>query len=120
MMLASGSTISHFHILEKIGEGGMGVIYKARDQRLDRIVAIKTISSQAVVSDEHLRRFLQEARSTSSLNHPNIVTVYEVDTINELTFIAMEFIEGRTLREELRARKMNVLQAVRHAIAISD
>src|SRR5207302_5002414 len=93
--LATGSRLSHFEILEKLGEGGMGVVYKARDLRLDRLVAIKVLPEKAVANAEREARFVQEAKSASALNHPN--TVQEIDTVGDVTFIAMEFVDGRTL-----------------------
>src|SRR6266478_4907573 len=96
-----GTTISHYKILEKIGEGGMGVVYKAQDLKLDRPVAIKFLPSHLSASEENKTRFMQEAKSTASLNHPNILSVYEVDEQNGSMFFAMEYIEGTTLKKHI-------------------
>ena len=92
-----GKTISHYQIVKKLGEGGMGIVYQARDTRLDRFVAIKVLSARTATDLERKLRFVQEAKSASALNHPNIITVYDIDTSGELAFIAMEYIDGKTL-----------------------
>src|SRR5260370_17753818 len=92
-----GKMLRHYRIDVKIGEGGMGVVYKAWDTHLDRPVAIKVLASEAVANPERKRRFVQEAKSASALNHPNIVTVYDVDNVDGVDFMAMEFINGHTL-----------------------
>src|SRR5216683_4387638 len=92
-----GRTLSHYEILEKLGEGGMGVVYKARDTHLDRFVAIKVLSAQAISNPERKRRFVQEAKSASALNHPNIITVYDISNDGDIAFIAMEYVDGKTL-----------------------
>src|SRR5437867_6833955 len=91
-----GNTISHYKILEKLGEGGMGVVYKAEDTKLDRFVAIKFLSSHLTTSAEVKARFLQEAKAAAALNHPNILSVYEIDEQTGSLFLVMEFIEGQT------------------------
>src|SRR5450631_2544908 len=95
--ISPGSKLSHFEILEKLGEGGMGVVYKARDLRLDRLVAIKVLPEHLVATPERQARFEQEAKAASSLNHPNIITVHEIDQAEGVTFIAMEYVDGKTL-----------------------
>jgi serine/threonine-protein kinase len=97
-----GETLSHYNILAKIGEGGMGVVYKARDTRLLRDVAIK-ILPQKFVSDEKVRlRFIHEAQAASALNHPNICIVHDIDKYKDINFIVMEYIIGKTLRDLLK------------------
>lgn len=91
--------LGNYEIVGQIGEGGMGVVYKARDVRLDRFVAVKTLVAERRLEERRKRRFSQEAKAASALNHPNIVTIYEIDHANGFDFIAMEFIEGRSLRE---------------------
>jgi eukaryotic-like serine/threonine-protein kinase len=113
-----GTTISHYTILEKLGEGGMGVVYKARDTRLDRIVALKFLPAHVSVNEETKARFLQEAKAAAALNHNSICTVYGVDEYDGKMFIAMEFIEGGTLRERLPYAKIE--DAVGAAIQIGE
>ncbi len=93
----TGKSIAHFDILEELGRGGMGVVYKARDQRLDRVVALKLLPPDTTNNPDRHRRFVQEARSASALNHPNIVHVYEIGESDGVSFIAMEHVQGKTL-----------------------
>jgi tetratricopeptide (TPR) repeat protein len=93
-----GQTIAHYQILDKLGEGGMGVVYKARDTHLDRFVAIKVLPPEKVADPERKRRFGQEAKAASALNHPNIITIHDISESEAGQFIVMELIEGRTLR----------------------
>jgi serine/threonine protein kinase len=92
-----GQQLSHYTIVSKIGEGGMGAVYRAIDSRLNRTVAIKVLPPAAGADPDRQRRFVQEAQSASALNHPNIVHIYDIDTAGEVTFIAMEFVDGRPL-----------------------
>ncbi len=100
-----GQTISHYNILEKLGEGGMGVVYKAQDTKLDRMVAIKFLPPHLSASADNKARFLQEAKATAALNHPNILNVYEIDEKENGMFFAMEYLEGRTLRSHISGLK---------------
>ena len=115
-----GRTLSHYRIVEKIGEGGMGVVYKARDTHLDRFVAIKLLQPHLVDDAERRRRFVQEAKAASALNHPNIVTVHDIDTAEDVTFIAMEYVAGKPLDEVLRRKGMRVGEALGYAIQVAD
>src|SRR3989339_230672 len=98
-----GKTISHYHILEELGRGGMGVVYKAQDTKLDRLVAIKFLTTHSSNDEENNARFLQEAKAAASLNHPNILSIYEIDKDDKNQFIVMEFIEGDVLRSLLKS-----------------
>jgi len=115
-----GSTLGHFKILEKIGEGGMGVVFKARDMHLDRFLAVKVLSEGAAKNPERRLRFIQEAKSASALNHPNIVTVYDIDQHNGAYFIAMEYIEGNTLEHVMGRQPLGLSETLGYASQISD
>ena len=91
----------HYEVSEKLGAGGMGVVFGARDLTLGRAVAIKVLHGSASDEPERLARFEQEARSASALNHPNIVTIYEIGSVDGIRYIAMELVEGKTLRQLL-------------------
>src|SRR6266849_3965245 len=93
-----GTTISHYKILEKVGEGGMGIVYKAQDLKLDRPVAIKFLPTHLSASVENKARFVQDAKAAALLNHPNILSVYEIDEQDDSAFLVMEFISGKTLK----------------------
>src|SRR5438034_470899 len=90
----SGRTLSHYTVGDTLGHGGMGVVYKAYDNRLQRTVALKALPQEFVFEDERKRRFLQEARAASALNHPNIVTIHDIDTSDGVAFIVMEMVDG--------------------------
>ena len=92
-------TISHYKILEKIGEGGMGVVYKVQDTKLDRFLALKFLPPHLTVKDTDKARFLQEAKAASAINHPNVCIIHDIQEHDERQFLVMEYVEGKTLRE---------------------
>jgi serine/threonine-protein kinase len=117
--LAPGTLVGHYEIVSMVGSGGMGRVYLARDTKLGRKVALKTLTVNSVYDERALHRFEQEARTASALNHPNILTIYEVDQVNGIHFIVSEFVEGPTLRERLRAGRIEPKEAVDIAIQIA-
>jgi len=120
MPLAAGTRCGPYEIISLLGTGGMGEVYRARDPRLGRDIAIKFLPDNLAIGGERLDRFEQEARSASALNHPNIVTIYEFGHVDSTQYIAMEFIEGRTLRELLGCGSMPVLKVIQIAAQIAD
>jgi eukaryotic-like serine/threonine-protein kinase len=107
-----GQTVGHYHILSAIGAGAMGEVYLARDSRLDRQVALKVLPPQFTRSRERVARFRREAKAASALNHPNIITIYDIGEIGGIWFIAAELIEGVTLRQRLAAGRMELAEAL--------
>jgi serine/threonine protein kinase len=120
MTIAAGSRLGPYEVLSSLGTGGMGEVWKARDTRLARTVAIKVLSVRFSVDSEALVRFEREARSASALNHPNIVTVYEVGEAGGVSYISMELVEGATLREILEEGPMPLRKVLPVAAQIAD
>ncbi len=115
-----GTTIDRYHVVEKIGQGGMGVIYRAQDTLLGRSVALKVLPSDKIADHERRERFFLEAKSASALNHPGIVTVYDVLNIDGQDVLVMELVEGQTLEEVLAGKRLGLGQALTLAISIGE
>jgi eukaryotic-like serine/threonine-protein kinase len=115
-----GQTLGHYRIEAKVGEGGMGVVYKALDTHLDRRVAIKVLRPETLADPERKWRFVREAKSASALNHPNIITVYDIETSSGLDFIAMEYVRGRTLDQLIGRKGLALGEALNYGIQAAD
>jgi eukaryotic-like serine/threonine-protein kinase len=116
----TGTTLGHYQILEKLGEGGMGVVYKARDTHLDRFVAVKVLPPQAVADPDRKRRFIQEARAASALNHPNIVTIHDIAQQDGVDYMVMEYVDGKTLSALIGRKGMPLDEFLPVAIQSAD
>ena len=119
-----GQTLGHYRVESKVGQGGMGVVYRAIDTRLHRKVAIKVLPPEAVADAERKKRFIREARAASALNHPNIVTIHEIDTApvdgRPVDFIVMEYVEGKTLDQIAARKRLPIPEALKYAVQTTD
>src|SRR5215470_11183719 len=120
MKVIREESIAHYRILEPIGAGGMGAVYKAYDKKLQRVVALKVLPPEYVAQQDRRRRFFQEARAASALNHPHILTIYEVGEDEGRPYIAMEYVEGETLRQKIRAKALQLKETIDIAIQIAS
>ncbi len=118
--LSPNTKLSHYRIVSKIGEGGMGEVYLAEDTQLDRKVAIKFLAEEFIRDEDRLRRFVQEAKAASALNNPNILTIHEIGEADGTRFIASEYISGLTLREKIEARTLDLQETLEISIQIAS
>jgi serine/threonine protein kinase len=115
-----GRRILHYEIVELLGRGGMGVVYKALDRHLDRHIAIKILPPDKIMDANRKRRFIQEARTASALNHPNIVHIYDIGEADDIQFIVMEYVTGKTLDQIIGRKGLRLNDALQYAVQIAD
>src|SRR5207253_5152087 len=120
MTIAIGTRLGRFEIRSKIGQGGMGEVYLAQDTKLDRKVALKILPADVAAHPDRMKRFVQEAKAASGLNHPNIITIHEIDETDSITFIATEYIDGETLRERMRNAPMKLAEILDVAAQVAS
>ncbi len=115
-----GKEIKHYKVEELLGKGGMGIVYRALDQKLNRPVAIKVLKADLTANPDRLRRFMQEARAAASITHPAIAQVYDIDEVDDITFIAMEYVDGQTISRLIANQELDLLGAVEVALQVAD
>jgi serine/threonine protein kinase/TolB-like protein/Tfp pilus assembly protein PilF len=115
-----GQSLGHYRILSLLGKGGMGEVYRARDTKLDRTVALKLLPAELAANQERMRRFVREAKAASALNHPHVATIYEIGEAGGVSFIAMEYVEGRTLAAEINGRPLDAAKVIEIAAQVAD
>src|SRR5436190_15266594 len=120
MSLSAGAKLGRYEVRSKLGEGGMGEVYLARDTQLDRDVALKILTADVARDQQRLHRFLQEARAASALSHPNVAHIYEIGEVEGTHFIAMEYIEGESLDKKIAGRPLRLPEQIEYAIQIAD
>src|SRR3954464_8717646 len=120
MALEAGTRLGPYEVLSLIGAGGMGEVYRARDPRLDREVAIKVLPAERLADEDRRRRFVHEAKAASALNHPHIITIYEVESIGDIDFIVMEFVCGSSVDQVIPSRGLPVSQLLRIAVPVAE
>src|SRR3989441_6432081 len=120
MTLGAGTKLGRYEIRSKIGEGGMGEVYLAQDTKLDRKVALKILPAEVASNRDRMERFIREAKSAATLNHPNIAHIYEIGEADDLNFIAMEFIDGQTLREMIHGKQTDLSKLLRHLQHVAE
>ena len=113
-------TISHYRVVEKLGEGGMGIVYKAQDTHLHHPVALKLLAAGSVADPERKRRFVQEAKAASALSHPNIIHIYSIDSADGTEFMAMEYVSGKTLGQLIERKGLSLQEVLKYSIQIAD
>ncbi len=120
MAHANPEKIAHYQILQQLGKGGMGIVYQANDEKLERLVAIKVLAPETVGDEISRKRFLREARAAAKLNHPNITTIHSIDEVDNKIFIVMEYVAGKTLGEVMDSRSLNLSEILTCAIQIAE
>src|SRR5258708_7120889 len=120
MEIPTGTQLGHYEIISSLGAGGMGAVYLAEDMQLRRKVALKILLTELTKHEDRVRRFQQEARAVSAINHPNIITIYEIGEVDSTHYIATEFINGPTLRKHLKQNSLGIIDILEIAIQVAN
>src|SRR5947209_19378200 len=120
MTLGAGTKLGRYEIRSQLGKGGMGEVYRAHDSKLGRDIAIKILPADVAVDQQRMRRFVQEAKAAAALNHPNIAHVYEIGEAEGVPFIAMEYVEGKTLREKIHRERTELRKLLKYLQQVAD